>query len=305
LRFAGANPAADEILGIDHRRFTGKTIEEAFPALAETKLPQVYRQVASAGASWHADGITYQQGPIAGTFEVHAFQVFPGQMVAAFQDVTERTQTAEALRGLYLRAENAREEERRRLAKRIHDDVVQPLVAHAYRVATLDLPQAQADALSALTTEANKRCRGIMRDLYPPALSWPLGDAVRALDTGGIPIEVNASIDPDIEERQLPANQKLAAYRVIQEAVNNAVHHAGATKIVVNLYLHDGRGLRLEVIDDGCGFDPGAACKAGHYGMTSMRERLRAVGGSMALQSQRGTGTCISATIPLAQAVRL
>jgi PAS domain S-box-containing protein len=304
LRFTGANPAADEILGVDNRRFIGKVIEDAFPSLAETGLPQVYRRVASEGATWHTDQITYEQGQIAGTFEVHAFQVFPDQMVAAFQDITERTQTAEALRGLYLQVENAREEERRRLAKRIHDDIVQPLVALVYQVALLDVPEAQADALSESTTEISDRCRGIMRDLHPPVLGWPLEDAVHALDTRRTAMEVNAQIDPDIEERQLPADQKLAAYRVIQEAVNNAVNHSGATKVVVNLSLLDGQGLRLEVIDDGCGFDPSTARKVGHYGMTFMRERLRAVGGSMEIQSQHGTGTRISATIPLAQTVR-
>jgi len=304
LRFSGANPAADEILGVDNRRFIGKTVEEAFPAFAETELPQAYRRVASEGATWHTDQITYEQGQIVGALEVHAFQVFPGQMAAAFQDVTERTQTAEALRVLYLQVENAREEERRRLAKRIHDDIVQPLVALVYQIALLDVPEAQADALSESTTEISDRCRRIMRDLHSPALDWPLEDAVRALDTSGTRMEVNAQIDPDSEDRQLSADQKLAAYRVIQEAVNNAVNHSAATKVVVNLRLLDGQGLRLEVIDDGCGFDPSTARKVGHHGVTFMRERLRAVGGCMELQSQRGMGTRISATIPLAPTVR-
>ncbi|MEW5870295.1 MAG: PAS domain S-box protein [Chloroflexota bacterium] len=97
LVFEGANPAADKILGVDNRQFIGKTIEEAFPGLVDLEVPENYRKVASSGESWKADQITYQEGQIAGAFEVHAFRASPGKMVSIFQDVTERVRTEQAL----------------------------------------------------------------------------------------------------------------------------------------------------------------------------------------------------------------
>ncbi|MBN1180149.1 MAG: PAS domain S-box protein [Anaerolineae bacterium] len=100
LVFAGANPAADEILGVDNSQFVGKTIEEAFPALTYTEVPEQYRRVASSGEMWKTDQVTYEEGSIAGAFEVHAFCVSPQRMVAAFMDVTEQRRAQEQIRRL-------------------------------------------------------------------------------------------------------------------------------------------------------------------------------------------------------------
>jgi PAS domain S-box-containing protein len=104
LVFTGANPAADEILGVDNAQFVGQTIEQAFRALAETDVPERYRLAASEGVPWHSEQIDYVEGQIEGAFEVWAFQTSPGRMVAAFTDITERLRSGKALReseGLY------------------------------------------------------------------------------------------------------------------------------------------------------------------------------------------------------------
>ncbi len=98
LVFIGANPAADALLGVDNRQFVGKTIEEAFPPLAETEIPACYRRTAASGESWHSEQIAYQDEQSSGAFDVWAFQTQPGEMVTAFLDVTERRQIEEALR---------------------------------------------------------------------------------------------------------------------------------------------------------------------------------------------------------------
>jgi two-component system cell cycle sensor histidine kinase/response regulator CckA len=98
LVFTGANPAADQILGVDNSQYVGMTIEQAFPALAETEAPEKYRLAASRGQTWYTDQIVYEEDQIAGAFEVQAFQTSPGRMVAAFVDITERKQANEALR---------------------------------------------------------------------------------------------------------------------------------------------------------------------------------------------------------------
>src|SRR5690242_17036801 len=90
LVFTGANPAADRELGIDHRQFLGKTLEEAFPSVVGTGLPAAYRRIAAGGGSWTAPEFAYQDARIAGVFEIHAYQSSPGAIAVTFFDITER-----------------------------------------------------------------------------------------------------------------------------------------------------------------------------------------------------------------------
>ncbi len=98
LVFNGGNSAADRIIGVDHRMFIGKTIEEAFPPLKETELPRRYRDAAAFGIPWHTENLVYDDGRIQGIFEVHAFQTSPNNMIVAFTDITERKRVEEKLR---------------------------------------------------------------------------------------------------------------------------------------------------------------------------------------------------------------
>jgi len=98
LVLSGANAGADRILGLKNADFVGKTIEEAFPGLAGTEVPERYRQVARSGASWATEIVNYQDERISGAFEVHAFQVGPGEVAALFIDVSARKRAEDALR---------------------------------------------------------------------------------------------------------------------------------------------------------------------------------------------------------------
>ncbi|UCH21318.1 MAG: PAS domain S-box protein [Deltaproteobacteria bacterium] len=98
LVFTGANPAADRILGVDNTQFVGQTIDEAFPPLTETEVPESYRRIAEQGATWQTEHINYEDQQIKGAFVVHAFQTSPGNMAAAFIDIFERKQMEQRLR---------------------------------------------------------------------------------------------------------------------------------------------------------------------------------------------------------------
>jgi PAS domain S-box-containing protein len=98
LVFSGANPSADELLGVDNSQFIGKTIEEAFPSLVETEVPNKYRLAAGKGESWNTDEIVYKDGQIKGAYQVHAFRTSPGKMAAMFLDITEKKKAEEAIR---------------------------------------------------------------------------------------------------------------------------------------------------------------------------------------------------------------
>jgi len=111
LVFAGADASADRILGVDNSAFVGKTIEEAFPPLAGTEIPDRYRAAARDSLPWQTEQVEYEDAKIRGAFEVYAFQTSPMRMAAMFLDVTERKRIEAALRAseerYRLLAENA------------------------------------------------------------------------------------------------------------------------------------------------------------------------------------------------------
>ncbi len=92
LIFVSANEAADSILGANCSLFVGKTIEQAFPPLADTEIPERYSRAARDGTAWSSEHVDYDDGIIRGAYEVHAFQTAPMHMAVIFLDITARRQ---------------------------------------------------------------------------------------------------------------------------------------------------------------------------------------------------------------------
>jgi len=97
LVFTGANPAADSLLNVDNSVFIGKTIEEAFPSLMNTEIPEKYKHVAKTGEIWNSEQLEYEDNKVKGAFEIVAFQTEPNCIVSMFNEITDKKKAQEAL----------------------------------------------------------------------------------------------------------------------------------------------------------------------------------------------------------------
>ena len=197
-------------------------------------------------------------------------------------------------------AEEAVVAERTRLARDLHDAVTQTLFATTLIAEVL--PQVwdadrgagvrRLEELRLLTRGALAEMRSLLVELRPNALTEvPLPVLLRQLGEaagGRARLAVHVEIDG---ERPLPPDVQLTLYRITQEALNNIVKHARASKAVVQLRL--GPTVRLTIADTGIGFDP-SAVTADHLGLKIMRERAEAVGARVTLYSEPGAGTQIT-----------
>lgn len=201
------------------------------------------------------------------------------------------------------------ENERRRLARELHDSVGQELTALSLNLAAIGTRLGAQDTqlLNRLTDSQSllehttQHLREVMMELRPPGLD-ELG-LFAALKEHAIQVSRRSNIALDIAGGELlprlsPARE-IALFRIAQEALNNAVKHAGAR--CIGLQLQDGRPhARLEIADDGIGFDSRQHRPYGMagMGMTTMRERAEAIGGRLQLHSRPGQGTRIVVEIP-------
>jgi two-component system, NarL family, sensor histidine kinase UhpB len=196
----------------------------------------------------------------------------------------------------------AQEEERRRVARDLHDEVNQALTAMLLRLEALaqDTPELAAEVgeLKRLALQAMDELLSLARQLRPTALDdHGLVPAIEAQLKGfgertGIEAKLCTSGDPEAldEERQT------VIYRVAQEALANAGRHAKAQHVEVDLTAANG-GAQLQVRDDGSGFDP-SADRNGGLGLEGMAERARLVGGELDLRSSPGSGTELTLRLP-------
>ncbi len=111
LLFTGANRAADRILHLDNSKFIGLTLEEAFPTLQDTEIPEIYRAVGNMGVTWQDEQVEYEGDDISGAYEVHAFQTSPGKIAVFFFDISERKKAEEEKKKLQSQLQQAQKME--------------------------------------------------------------------------------------------------------------------------------------------------------------------------------------------------
>jgi PAS domain S-box-containing protein len=222
-------------------------------------------------------------------------------------DVTERLRDREALRGyagrlreLSRRLLEVQEQERRHLARELHDEVGQLLTGLHLALGAAGAPARDLDGARALVRELTGRVRALSLRLRPtmlddlglvPALLWLCDNFTQrtgirvAFRHGGL-------------SGRLPPEVETAAYRIAQEALTNVARHAGVREASARAWLTGGR-LHLEVEDEGAGFDPAAAGAGGpSAGLSGMQERAALLGGRLSVESSPGRGTRVAAVLP-------
>jgi signal transduction histidine kinase len=210
---------------------------------------------------------------------------------------------ATELRASRARVVSAADAERRRIERDLHDGAQQQLVGLVVNVrlarelADIDPVQAKAllDDVGRDAKEAIEELRELAHGIYPPLLlDRGLVDALRAAARRtGLPARIDA---PGVGRH--PPEREATIYFCCVEALQNAAKHAGdGAQITIRVWEEEG-GLRFEVSDDGAGFDPGG--RGAGVGLTNMRDRLGAIGGRLSIASERGRGTSVSGTIPIA-----
>ena len=226
-----------------------------------------------------------------------------------FEDVTEERSEGRRATQYAALVVQAEEDQRRHLARELHDEPLQLFLHLARRIESLGgAPGVPADVAAGLVEvrdqvlDAAAGLRSLARDLRPPTLDR-LG-LVAALTSLIADLEDEAGLHIQFQitgaEARVAPELELGVFRLVQEALRNIVRHAETDTCTVIVEFQP-EELRLRVIDAGMGFDsdnqdqPGA----GHLGLLGMRERTRLLGGALQIQSSLGQGTVVQATLPL------
>lgn len=222
-------------------------------------------------------------------------------------DITKRKIAEEAVHDLSRRLMGAQEKERARLARELHDDLSQSLALLSIQLQSLSgesvKPNAIKKQVGELTGQIQRLSSDVHRishELHPSKLTQlGLEAALRGFcrEVGaarGLKVRFESNGVP----RDLPNEISLCLYRIAQESLQNAVKHSGAAFANVIVEAADGE-IRLTVSDNGCGFDPESVKSKESLGLISMQERIRAVNGTLVIDSVPDAGTKVEAIAPM------
>jgi PAS domain S-box-containing protein len=224
--------------------------------------------------------------------------------LTAVADITERKRGEEALASVSRRLIEAQEQERARIARELHDDIVQRLVMLNFGLEGLqhDLPDLAGSRVDKLLEQTGKivdDVQSLSHELHSSKLEvMGMGAAMRAFCTE---FSEHQNVEIDFEIHDLPntlsPTLSLCLFRVLQEAVRNSAKHSGVRRVEVRSWgAHD--EIHLTVKDSGAGFEIEAARNGRGLGLISMEERLRLVHGKLSINSHPKVGTTVHARAP-------
>jgi PAS domain S-box-containing protein len=234
--------------------------------------------------------------------------------VGIFSDISDRKAGEEQLRKLTAHIQTAREEEKTRIAREIHDDLGGTLTAlkmETYRLAgklsgngqTVPLLE-NVESMTQLIDHAVGVTRRVISDLHPSilddlglvaALEWQCGQFRKRT---GIACEVIGAGEKD-DERKLDKTSAINLFRIFQEALSNVARHSGATRVSAEFHQGDDE-IILSISDNGCGLPEKHVIAQTSYGMRGMRERVAQLGGQILFDTPHGGGLRVTVILPVA-----
>jgi PAS domain S-box-containing protein len=327
LRFVRFNKAGEELLGRSRDELIGKSDYDFFPKEQADFFTDKDRTVIESRRLLDIPDEPIQT-TVKGLRHLHTKKLplyddtgQPKYLVGISEDITDRKQAEEELRSAYRqlrdlthRLETARETERQRIARELHDEFGQALTGMKLDLSWLGtklarlLPtvagkplvkktqglMASVDALIDSVRETATSLRpGMLDDLgLIPALEWLTKDFSRKT---GIACEVD--IGPGVTQAQLSDESSTALFRIVQELLTNVIRHAQASAVHVRLSETD-ELLLLELTDNGTGISPHRITQSGSLGLRGMQERATLLGGSFTIRGSPGIGTTATIALP-------
>ena len=305
-----ANRRMAELFGYSRDELRGMNVEDLLPRSMRGGQERVRDGYAGAPVAKRRDGSYFPAdislNPLStprGMFAIASIQDLTERKVAETR-AAERHKLAEKRR-LTERLVRAQEEERHRIAGDIHDDPIQVMTAvslklqHLARKASDDGQRATLEQLNEIVHDSIRRLRLLVFDLRPPSLDlMGLAAALRELAErirSETDLEYMLRDDLDLA----PAGYgHVELYRIAQEALMNVRKHSMAKTVTIELERL-GRGVHLQIADDGVGFADRAAMRPGdHIGIVAMKERARIARGWCRIESRPGLGTTVDAWVP-------
>jgi PAS domain S-box-containing protein len=322
LRRIYVNPEFLHVTGQQLHEVLGKRVLEAsdLPESVAESLSRLLKDVIEHGVAAKDEFAWERRGEPTCWF-VHAVPEYDAQgnvhsVLTIWRDITERMEAEqrlyesyELLRELASRRETAREEERKRIARELHDELGQQLTALRMGASALRMRfgrenPAVAEAIQNLLPLADTTMqvvRDVVASLRPAvldagivaALEWVTAEFSRTSDA------VCHLCVPE-EQVSLAEDGSIAVFRIVQEALTNIARHAHARHVFVTLEQVEDYCV-LDIRDDGKGFDP-VAIRRRSFGLAGMKERAMMLGGEISLTSSPGQGTCITVRVPMGHA---
>jgi PAS domain S-box-containing protein len=310
LRFLDVNEKACRDLGYTREELLSLTVRDVNPNASQEALERIGRLCEQTGFALFESVHRRKDGSI---FPVE-LNVKPVTLddrryyVTVCRDITERKRAEELSTSESRRLLEAQEAERARIARDLHDDIGQRLALLSIGLEQLQRSAANPasemaesiDALRRQTLDISADVQALSHQLHSSRLQ--LLGVVPAIRGFCSEVSARQKVDVDFTHRDVPRTVRpdiaICLFRVLQEALQNAVRHSSATRFSVNLQGTP-KAISLTVRDAGRGFDPASVSQHGGLGLTSMRERLKLVAGDLVIESQPALGTTIVARVPL------
>ncbi len=311
-----ANPAASILFGNDPKTLKGMVIADLLGTAAAQKL-----LLSAQNGKWHADSLVLSPKDGSEVYlEPRLTDVSDTQdnltIQVLFRDVTEEQHRQAGLRAYATYVIHAQEEERRRIARELHDETVQALILLCRR---LDSVEGTSDSLPSSVINGLREARETVEEVvkglrdFATALRPPILDdlgIVASIRRLLLDIADRSAVETQLkvvgELRRLPSDAELGMFRIAQEALWNVERHARATSITVTTTFTE-HEVKLDVLDNGVGFTTSPLTNdfvaTRQLGLVGMQERAKLLGGRLHIKSSPGKGTRVTVSIPVPEGV--